>query len=160
MYTSFIDLKNPPDSIKIPHNGSGSGIAWAKIDELGEASARLVKEYLDEPTGDRYKNKVVVLTGPKDYSFNELASILSRVAGKDIAIEEVTAEQHSSSPAVVRVMGQDQGTAAAWTTVFEAIKAGETSTVNGELERLLGRRAEDVETTIRKSLVEGSWVRR
>lgn len=160
MYTAFVDLKNPPDTIQIPHNGSGQGVAWVNIDELGEASAKLVKEYLDEPNSVRYRNKIVVLTGPKDYSFNELASILSRLAGKDMGIEEVTAEQHSSNPAVVKVMGQDQGTAAAWTTVFEAVKAGETSIVNGELERLLGRKAEDVETTIRKSMAEGSWVRR
>jgi uncharacterized protein YbjT (DUF2867 family) len=159
MYTSFIDLKNPTSTIKIPHSGSGRGIAWAKIDELGEASAKLVKEYHDAPTSNRYRNKIVVLTGPKDHSFEEMASILSRISGKKIIIEEVSPEQHSSNPAVVKVMGQDQGTAAAWTTVFEAVKAGETSVVNGELERLLGRKAEDIETTIRKSLAEGSWVR-
>jgi uncharacterized protein YbjT (DUF2867 family) len=160
MYTSFIDLKNPVDTIKIPHSGSGPGIAWAKIDELGEASAKLVEEYLKKPTNERYRNKIVVLTGPKDYSFNELAKILSRIAGKAILIEEVSPEQHTSNPAVVKVMGQDQGTATAWTTVFDAVRAGETSTVNGELERLLGRKAEDLETTIKKSLAEGTWVRR
>lgn len=160
MYTSFIDLRNPGDPIRIPSNGSGPGIAFVKIDELGEASAKLVKEFLGDPSDPRYKNQILVLTGPKDYSFNEVASILSRIAHKQIAVEEVTAAQHATNPAVVKVMGQDQGTAAAWTTVFEAVKDGETSVVNGELERLLGRKAEDFETTIRKSLAEGTWVRR
>lgn len=160
MYTSFVDLKAPDSTIKIPHDGTGPGIAWVKIDELGEASANLVKEFLDDPASPRYKNKVVVLTGPKDYSFEELAAILSRVARRDIPLETVTAEEHSNNPAVVKVMGQDHGTAAAWTTVFEAVKAGETSTVNGELERLLGRKAEDLESTIRNSVAEGTWVRR
>ncbi|ETN45297.1 uncharacterized protein HMPREF1541_09128 [Cyphellophora europaea CBS 101466] len=160
MYTSFIDLTDPSDSIRIPHDGSGPGIAWVKIDELGEASAKLVKEFTEDPTSSQYKNRIVILTGPKDYSFREVASILSKIAGKQIRVEQVTEEEHSTNPAVVKVMGADQGTAAAWTTVFGAVRAGENSVVNGELERLLGREAEGFETTVRKSLAEGTWVRR
>ncbi|CAF9929274.1 MAG: hypothetical protein ALECFALPRED_004288 [Alectoria fallacina] len=33
--------------MKIPHDGSGPGIAFAKIDDLGEVTAKLVQEYLD-----------------------------------------------------------------------------------------------------------------
>jgi uncharacterized protein YbjT (DUF2867 family) len=160
MYSSFVDITKSGQTITIPHSGEGSGIAFAKIDELGEASAALVKEVVDSPDNDRYKNSVVVLSGPKDYKFSEIADILSRIAGYDVKIQQVTAEEHSKLPAVVKVMGQDQGTATAWTTVFDAIRDGETSVVNGELERLLGRKAEDFETTVRKSLAEGTWVRR
>jgi uncharacterized protein YbjT (DUF2867 family) len=160
MYTSFVDITKPGQEIKIPHSGEGDGIAFAKIDELGEASAALVRGVVDSPNNRRYTNSIVVLTGPKDYSFREVADILSRIAGHDIEIQQVTAEEHSKLTAVVKVMGQDQGTATAWTTVFDAVQEGETSVVNGELERLLGRTAEDFETTVRKSLVEGTWVRR
>lgn len=47
MYTKFFDLKKAVDEVRILHDGSGPGIAWAKIGELGEASSQLVKEYSD-----------------------------------------------------------------------------------------------------------------
>ena len=38
IYTSFLDLKNPPSKIQIPHDGSGPGVSWVKRDELHKAS--------------------------------------------------------------------------------------------------------------------------
>ena len=68
MYTGFPDLQNLQEELKVPHNGSGPGIAFAKIDDLGEATAKLVKEYLDEPGRFQYTNQVMLLSGPKVWS--------------------------------------------------------------------------------------------
>jgi hypothetical protein len=64
MYTGFSDLRKPVDEVRIPHDGSGPGIAWAKIGKLGEASSRLVKEYSDASDNFSYKNRIVLLSGP------------------------------------------------------------------------------------------------
>ena len=47
-YTGFPDLQDLPEELKIPHDGSGPGIAFAKIDDLGEATAKLVIRRDDE----------------------------------------------------------------------------------------------------------------
>lgn len=65
MYTSSFDLSNPTDSIRIPHDGGGPGLAWAKRDELGEATARLMADYLADPKGFSFVNKTLLLSGPR-----------------------------------------------------------------------------------------------
>ena len=43
MYTGSPDFLDPPDEIKIPHDGSGRPrTAFAKIENLGEAMAKMV----------------------------------------------------------------------------------------------------------------------
>ena len=44
-YNGSPDLQNPADELKIPHDCSGPGIAFATIDDLGEATAKMIKEY-------------------------------------------------------------------------------------------------------------------
>ena len=65
MYTGFPDLQDPAEELKILHDGSGPGIAFATIDDLGEATAKLVREYLDSPTHFKYTNQVMLLSGPR-----------------------------------------------------------------------------------------------
>lgn len=66
LYTGFFDLQNPSNEVKIPHDGSGPGIAWAKRDELGEATARIVQAYRYAPIG-KYEglNRSMLLSGPQ-----------------------------------------------------------------------------------------------
>ena len=50
MYTGFPDLQDLHEELKIPFHGLRPGIAFAKIDDFGEATAKLVREYLDGTT--------------------------------------------------------------------------------------------------------------
>jgi nucleoside-diphosphate-sugar epimerase len=151
LYTAFFDLKNPSDEIRIPHDGSGPGIAWAKQDELGEAAAKLMKSYLASPKTFAYINKIILLSGPRVWSLSETAEVLGRVAKKPVKIRQVTVEQYSLQPQVQRGMTYGGGDLApAWATAFEAIRRGEAAVVTPHLRQLLGREPEPFDQTIAK----------
>ncbi|KAK4935230.1 hypothetical protein LTR10_023692 [Elasticomyces elasticus] len=156
MYTGFFEVKGSDNKVRVPHDGSAPGIAWACISDLGEASANLVKEFVEEPRNARYINKIVVLSGPKSWSLKETAELLGNMAGKQVSVEQVSFDDHANDPKVTTPLGSHgpggNQVARDWTTVFEAIRNGETSVVNGELERLLGRPPESFETTVKKML--------
>jgi uncharacterized protein YbjT (DUF2867 family) len=157
IYTAFFDINNPPASgeIRIPHDGSGPGISWAKRDELGEATARLIVQYLKDGTSFPWLNKIIVLSGPRAYSLNGTAEVFSRILGKPIKIVETSVDDYAQQPQVKA--GLDYGTgdwARLWANAFEGIRQFEANVVNSHLRNLLGREPEDFETTIRNSLVK------
>jgi hypothetical protein len=138
-------------SIRIPHDGSAPGIPWAKRDELGEATAKLLAEYASDPASFRFTNKLIILSGPKVYTLNETAEVFSKVLGKEVKIQEVTVDGYVEQPGVG--YGSDSTELdRLWATAFEGIKHGEAATVTGHLRQLLGREPEDFETTIRGML--------
>ncbi|RFU73703.1 hypothetical protein TARUN_8554 [Trichoderma arundinaceum] len=149
IYTAFLDLKDPSTTeIRIPHDGSGPGISWAKRDELGEASANLIAQYAQEPAGFPWKNKLVVLTGPREWSLADTVKLLSTVAGRDLKICPVTVDEYSTQLQVVAKFGCSS-LARTWATAWDAIHAGEASYVSPSLEQLLGRPPEEFDVTIR-----------
>lgn len=152
MYTGFPDLKNPPDEVKIPHDGTGPGIAFAKIDDLGEATAKLVKEYLDSPGSFRYKNQIMLLSGPKVWSLAETIKLLADVKGKEMNFKEVSPEEYVAEPRVQQRLGSHGPgeVPKQWATSFDAVKKGECAVTSVELGRLLGREPEALEKTVRK----------
>lgn len=156
IYTAFFDINNPPASgeIRIPHNGSGPGISWAKRDNLGEATARLIVRYIEDPASFPWLNKIIVLSGPRAYTLSETADVFSHILGKPIKIVETSVDDYVQQPQVK--LGFDYGTgdwARLWANSFEGIRQSETNVVNSHLRDLLGREPEDFETTIRNSLV-------
>ncbi len=150
MYTAFFDLKDPVDEVQIPYGGAGTGITWAKIDELGEASAQIVKEYMAAPATFSYTNQVMLLSGPKVWTLADTVKLLGKMAGKSITLKEVTIEEYVAQPLVRHnLSAHGPGDVARdWATAFEAVRRGETAVVTGELERLLGRVPEGFEETV------------
>lgn len=137
--------------IRIPHDGSGPGVPWAKRDELGEATARLMGEYAQDPANFRFNNKMIILSGPREYSLGETAAVFSKVLDKSVKIEEVSVDEYADQPNVG--YGSDSTRLnRLWATAFEGIKHGEAATVTTHLRELLGREPEDFETTIRAML--------
>lgn len=102
IYTAGFDLHDPPadGKIRVPHDGEGPGIAWAKRAELGEAVARLMAMYKRDPAGFPYMNELVVLSGPKEYSLAETARVFSDVLGREITIEQVSIDEYANLPQV------------------------------------------------------------
>ena len=151
LYTGFFDLGNPPSKVKMPHDGSGPGIAWAKREELGEASARIVEKYLQAPKEFEFLNEVMLLSGPKTWDIAETLDALGKVAGRTANIAQVGIEEYvndSKTQAVLGSHGPDDP-ARDWATTFEAVNRGETAVASGNLERLLGRRPEDFAETVK-----------
>lgn len=161
LYTGFFDLQNPSNEVKIPHDGSGPGIAWAKRDELGEATARIVQAYRYAPIG-KYEglNAVILLSGPQVMS---VADTLKQVAGlaglkETVKITRVTQQEFTEDPKTQAIMGPHGpgNPAKFWTSTFEALTAGECAIVSGELKRWLGRRPEDFSKTVKTMMNGGS----
>lgn len=152
MYVGFPDLQNPKCKCRIPYNGSGPGIAWAKMDELGEATAKLVRNYHDSGAAGlpEYKDQVIMLTGPRAYSLVKTVDILGAALGKKIEIESVDVEDYVKDPIILRNLspyGQGE-VPRKWATTFEAIRRGEAMVTSVRLEELLGRKPESFEVTI------------
>ncbi|RHZ48378.1 uncharacterized protein CDV56_104855 [Aspergillus thermomutatus] len=150
IYTAWFDLHNPVEEITIPHNGTGPGVAWAKRDELGEATAKMIYAYAKNPAGFPYLNRVVLLSGAREVSLRETVEILGRVVGKPVRIREIAPEEYAALPQVGdKHTYHGVNLAREWATAWEAIRAGETAVVSPVLAEILGREPEDFETTIR-----------
>ncbi|KAI6361103.1 hypothetical protein MCOR25_006568 [Pyricularia grisea] len=155
IYTAFFDAANPSSEIRIPHDGKGPGVAWAKRDELGEATARLIAHYSGAHVAGlesiEMANRILLLTGPKVWTLEETVEQLSKCVGKPVAIREVSVDEYVSQLQVTAVFGS-QEKATTWATAWEAIKAGETAVVTPLLEQVLGRKPEDFEITLKNHL--------
>ncbi|KAL9608733.1 MAG: hypothetical protein Q9167_006451 [Letrouitia subvulpina] len=152
MYIGFPNLQNPGSRVKIPHNGSGPGVAWVKIDDLGEATAKLVREYCHSSAAGHpeYKDQVILLSGPRAYSLAKTLDILGTALGKKIVIENVSVSEYAGEPAVQEYLdshGQED-VPTKWATSFEAVRAGEAAVTSVRLQQLLGRKPESFETTV------------
>ena len=150
IYTAFFDPRSPADEIRIPHDGSGPGVAWVKRDELGEASAKLIARFVGDREGFQYVNRKVLLTGSRVWTLAETVEVLGKLAGRgDVRIREVGVDEYVELPQVLRVFGGEEK-ARTWATAWEGIRKGETAVVTRDLEEILGRRPEDFETTVTK----------
>ncbi|KAJ5354140.1 hypothetical protein N7541_006704 [Penicillium brevicompactum] len=150
LYTSGFDLENPTKEIKIPHDGSGPGIAWVKRDELGEGTAKLIKQYADSGASFPYVNKTILLSGSQTLTMKETIDILGQVANIEPRIREVSHEEFAAQPANSKFFtyrGMDFSKD--WATTLEAFKLGESAVVTPLLKELLGREPESFETTVR-----------
>ncbi|GAB1312728.1 Quinone oxidoreductase 2 [Madurella fahalii] len=153
IYTAFFDPRQPETlhngEICIPHDGSGPGVAWVKRDELGEASARLIASYVKDKDGFLFKNRIVLLTGPRVWSLHETIEVLARIVGREVKIREISVDEYVKLPRVRECFGSEE-LARTWATAWDAIRAGETAVVTPELEGILGRKPEAFDVAVRK----------
>lgn len=152
VYIGCPAIADPPDEVTIPHDGSGPGVAFAKIDDLGEATAKLVEEYLQAPGSFKFTNQVMLLSGPRVWSLADALSLFGKMKGKEIRLRQVTEEEYVAEPRVREMLGPHGPgeVPRQWATSFEAVKNGECAVVSGELGRLLGREPEGFEETVRR----------
>ncbi|BGP38717.1 hypothetical protein JCM10449v2_002652 [Rhodotorula kratochvilovae] len=151
IYTAFFTLSAPFSPIRIPHDGSGPGIAWAKRDELGEATARVLLSL--HRGDDAHRNELRLLTGTRALSLEETVALLGRAAGRpDLRIERVSEEEYAAQPQVQAGFGGYPGGggkwALPWATAWEGVRRGETAVVTPTLGELLGREPEAFAVTL------------
>lgn len=155
MYIGFPDLSKQVKEVRIPHDGQGCGVAWAKRDELGEASARLIQQYVEAPEKFQYSNKVVLLSGPRSWSLAETMRLVGEASGqKVLEISPCSVDEYVAQPQVKEVLashGPYRG-AEQWATMYDAVQRGETDVVSPMLRQLLGREPESFEITIEQLL--------
>ena len=149
LYT-FFDLSNPVSEVRIPHDGSGPGVAWAKRSELGEATAILVAQHAKAPGEFEHLNKTVLLSGSRVWTLAETVEAIAKVVGKEVVIRQVSLDEFTQQPVVKSAMSYvSEITAKDWATVFEAFRAGETAVVSPLLASVLGREPEPFDVTVR-----------
>lgn len=149
LYTTFFDTKHPCDVIKIPHDGSGPGIAWVKREELGEGTAELIRRFIDSPATFEYRNSRVLLSGKKPLTLWETVQVLSKIAQRPVKIEQVSDDEYAHQPQnPAGFTYKDVDYSLAWASSFEAFRRGEGSCVSPLLEELLKREPEDFGTTV------------
>lgn len=151
IYTAWFDPSNPADEITIPHDGSGLGVSWVKRDELGEATAKLICMYTASPTGFKYLNNRVLLTGQREISLGETVEILGKAVGKPLKIREISVDEYVKLPQIGdkhTYHGVDLSRE--WATAWRAIREGEAAVVRPDICEILGREPEEYEVSIRK----------
>lgn len=149
MYLAFLDLKQPPSQLKLPHDGKGPGISWVKRDELGEGTAHLLAEYASDPKAFPHINQKLLLSGPEELSIEESVDAIGRVVGKKIEILQCSVDEWASADCVKgasKYLAGDMATH--WATSYEALRHGEGAVVTEHLCRLIGREPERFEKTI------------
>lgn len=87
-------------------------------------------------TEEGHMGKTYVLTGHDPISFGDMAQHMSRAAGREIRYVPVAEE--AARQAMLGI-GMDEWYVEAVLELYGAVRAGYTSLVNGEVERLLGR---------------------
>ena len=154
LYLAFLDLKNPPKELKIPHDGEGPGISWVKREELGEGTAHLLAEYMKNPTNFSHINNTLLLSGPQELSIGQSVESISRVLGKDVKIQQCSIDEWASQDSVngaAKYLAGDMKKH--WATAYDALRCGEGAVVTDHLRRLLGREPEGFETTIKGMVI-------
>lgn len=149
VYTAWFDIHNPVGEITIPHSEDGTGIAWAKTDELGEATAKTIVSYVRGSGDFPWLNKVVLLSGPRVLSLRETVDILGRVTGKDVKIKEISADEYAELPFKEKYWYRGVNLLKYYTSCWEAFRRGEAAVVSPLLGEILGREPEGFETTVR-----------
>jgi hypothetical protein len=160
LYLSFFDprkisdtKKNSEVEIKIPHDGSAPGVAWAKREDLAEASARIIGLYVRNPHGFPFVNSTVLLSGPQVLALRDVIDILGKIVGKNktISIVEVSVDEYVSQPQIALLLTyHGVNLSKEWAAAWQAIRNGECAVVTPVLKEILGREPEDFETTMRK----------
>lgn len=149
LYTSFFDPAQPRKEVKIPHDGSGPGIAWVKREELGEGTAELISRFVKDPAEFQWQNKTVLLSGQNTLTLAETVKILGEIAKDTVQIKQVSDDEFATQPDVspnFTYHGVDLSKP--WATAFEAFRRGEGAYVSPLLKELLGREPEDFKTTV------------
>ncbi|KAM0408479.1 hypothetical protein ACHAPD_011955 [Fusarium lateritium] len=149
LYTAFFDPAQPRKEVKIPHDGSGPGVAWVKREELGEGTAELISRLVKQPAEFQWQNKTVLLSGQNTLTLAETVKILGEIAKVTVQIMQVSDDEFATQPDVFpnfTYHGVDLSKP--WATAFEAFRRGEGAYVSPLLKELLGREPEDFKTTI------------
>jgi NAD(P)H dehydrogenase (quinone) len=113
--------------IRLPPNTGRA--ALAKRNDLAEGAVAVL-------TQSGHENKTYTIGGSEAFSFADVASVLSRVAGRQVPLVSISAEEYVSEAIAGGLPRPYAEFALEW---LAAIANGEFAEVTGDLERLTGR---------------------
>ena len=144
-YLDFlIDIALENGEIRGPA-GSGLVSAVARKD-----TSRVAAEILLNPK--EWENQSLNLTGPEDFSMQEIVALLSKESGKTITYVDESVEEAYESRKKWPAQTWEYD---AWVSTYTAIKVGEQAGVSTDIEKVLGHPASSLLDIIRdRKLIE------
>jgi len=108
----------------------GNGrVASASRKDYAEAAAVVL-------TGEGYEGQVFELSGDIAWNFDDLASAIGTIVGKEVVYTRLTPDEHA---AMLTSFGLDEGTVGFVVALDGNIRDGLLGVTNGDLSRLIGR---------------------
>jgi uncharacterized protein YbjT (DUF2867 family) len=147
LYFGHYNIKGD-DRSEVMVAGDGK-ISWTSIADLGFATAQVLAA-----SGDTYAGRTIYLSntmGAK--TLKEIAEIVSKVKGKQIALKVVDRNEHEKFYVEERKM--DEGNVKWWAATYNALRDGECDIKDDTFDHLLAkkdRKAKPVEETIEEML--------
>lgn len=120
-------------------------VAFIDPDDIAEVAAKVLQEEDAFPAGD------AILTGPSTHSFREMASLISREVGHQVHHLALDTEEFATflvESGVPAIPARDLA------VLDRAVAAGAEDRVTDTVERMLGRRARNLEQYIRSQADE------
>jgi uncharacterized protein YbjT (DUF2867 family) len=111
-------------------------VAWASRAELGEATAKLMLK-------EGFENQIVLLTGPKTYTFADIVDTIRKITGKELILHRVSAEEYVTKNAAIDEGKKPAQFFEAWRSLLEGVAEGEVVDVDPLMGELLGRQQKD-----------------
>ncbi|KAK2749627.1 hypothetical protein FQN57_005849 [Myotisia sp. PD_48] len=135
-------------------------VAFASREELGEASAKLMlKEFSDlAALTQNNEENIVLLTGPRTYTFADIVSAISDATGTKVNIEYPPKAKY---PSILAAEDAKEGRGkkteqffAGWQSLVEAVEQGEVATVDPLMGELLGRKPQDAMEHVKQLILD------
>lgn len=142
-YADFLPdiICNAADTGAIYYSAGSTKVNFAVRREMAEANAVI----LSKPNS--HKNKTYEITSGSVYNFDEIASMVSEITGKEIKYVDLPVETLKEN--IVK-MGMPKEVAELMGSIAESMKAGEFDLVDPTLEKLIERKPTDLKDFLKK----------
>jgi NAD(P)H dehydrogenase (quinone) len=136
-YADFLPniIGNAVESGAIYYSAGNGKVNFALRNEMAEANAVV----LSDPSA--HQNKIYEITSGSVYKFDEIASMLSEITGKQIKYVDIPVEALKEN---IMKFGMPKEVADLMGSIAESMKAGEFNFVDPTLEKLIGRKPTDL----------------
>ncbi|KAI0372009.1 NmrA-like family protein [Pilatotrama ljubarskyi] len=146
-YFGLFDPARGNNEVIIPY--SDGGIAFVCKDDLGEATAKIMLQ-------DGFKNEIVLFSGSRAITMEEVAEIYSSVLGRTIRLVVSTEDEFVKANLGRPGRLGNEAWLRSRATVYKAMARGEMATVDPLSEQLLGRKPKPFEGTLKEMLGIGA----
>lgn len=142
-YADFLPdiIGNAYETGAIYYSAGSAKVNFALRKDMAEANA-VVLANLPE-----HRNKIYEITSAETYSFNDIASMLSSITGKEIKYVDLPVETLKEN--IVK-LGMPERVAELMSSIAESMKAGEFDFIDPALENLLGRKPVSLEKFLKQ----------
>jgi NAD(P)H dehydrogenase (quinone) len=121
---------------------AGDGkVSFSLRKDLAEAAAVII-------AGEGHENKIYGLNSSKEYSFQDIATILSGLSGKKI---QYNSPENNAYEALLKQIGLPEGIIFMSTLFAAGIKNNDFNKSDGTLENLIGRESSDIKNYLKEA---------